>query len=35
MTNYREIIRLYSLGFNKTEIAASYKHDRNTVVAAL
>ena len=35
MTNYREILRLHSLGFNKTEIATSCKCARNTVVATL
>ena len=35
MTNYREILRLYSLGFNKTEIATSCKCARNTVTATL
>ena len=35
MTNYREILRLHSLGFNKTEIAASCKCARNTVAATL
>ncbi len=31
MTNYREILRLHSLGLNKTEIAASCQCARNTV----
>ena len=31
MTNYREILRLHSLGLNKTEIAASLHCARNTV----
>ena len=35
MTNYREILRLHSLGFNKTEIASSCKCARNTVAAML
>ena len=35
MTNYCEILRLYSLGFNKTEIAMSCKCARNTVAATL
>ena len=35
MTNYREILRLHSLGFNKTEIASSCKCARNTVAATL
>ena len=30
MTNYRAILRLYSLGLNKTEIAASMSCSRNT-----
>ena len=30
MTNYREILRLHSLGLNKTEIAASMGYSRNT-----
>ena len=29
MTNYREILRLHSLGLNKTEIAASMGCSRN------
>ena len=35
MTNYREILRLDSIGLNKTEIAASCGCSRNTVVSAL
>ncbi len=35
MTNYREIFRLHSLGFNKTEIATSCQCARNTVAATL
>lgn len=35
MTNYREILRLQSLGLNKTEIAASLGCARNTVATAL
>lgn len=35
MTNYREILRLHSLGLNKTEIAASCKCARNTLAATL
>ena len=35
MTNYREILRLYSLGLNKTEIATSCRCARNTVAATL
>lgn len=31
MTNYREILRLHSLGPNKTEIATSCRCARNTV----
>ena len=31
MTNYREILRLYSLGLNETEIATSCRCTRNTV----
>ncbi len=33
MTNYREILRLHSLGLNKTEIASSCQCARNTVAA--
>ena len=35
MTNYREILRLHSLGLNKTEIAASCQCARNTAAATL
>ena len=35
MTNYREILRLHSLGLNKTEIATSCQCARNTVTATL
>ena len=35
MTNYREILRLHSLGLNKTEIASSCRYARNTVAATL
>ena len=35
MTKYREILRLQSLGLNKTEIAASLGCARNTVAATL
>ena len=35
MTNYREILRLDSIGLNKTEIAASCGCSRNTVASAL
>ena len=35
MTNYREILRLHSLGLNKTEIATSCRCARNTVAATL
>ena len=35
MTNYREILRLHSLGFNKTEIATSSQCARNTVASTL
>lgn len=31
MTNYREILRLYSLGHSQRSIAASAKASRNTV----
>ena len=33
MTNYREILRLHTLGLNKTEIASSCRCARNTVAA--
>ena len=35
MTNYSEILRLHSLGLNKTEIASSCQCARNTVAATL
>ena len=35
MTNYKEIIRLHSLGFNKTRIAESCGCARSTVITAL
>ena len=35
MTNYRDILRLYSLGLNKTEISASLNCSRNTVAGTL
>ena len=35
MTNYREVLRLNSLGLNKTEIAQSCGCSRNTVAAIL
>ena len=35
MTNYREILRLDSIGLNRTEIAASCGCSRNTVAGAL
>ena len=35
MTNYREILRLHSLGLNKTKIAASLHCARNTVSTTL
>lgn len=35
MTNYREILRLNSLGINKANIAASCECSRNTVASAL
>jgi transposase len=35
MTDYREILRLNSLGINKANIAASYECSRNTVASAL
>ena len=35
MTNYREILRLHSLGLNKTEIASSCQCARDTVAATL
>ena len=35
MTNYREILRLHSLGLNKTKIASSCRYARNPVAATL
>lgn len=35
MTNYREILRLHSLGINKVDIAASCSCSRNTVASVL
>ena len=35
MTNYREILRLSSLGFNKTQIAQSAACSRTTVIQVL
>ena len=35
MTNYREILRLSSLGFNKTQIAQSVGCSRTTVIQVL
>lgn len=35
MANYREILKLHSLGLNKTEIASSSQCARNTVAATL
>lgn len=35
MTNYKEIIRLHSLGLNKTRIAESCGCARSTVITAL
>lgn len=35
MTNYREILRLYSLGFNKTQIAEICGYSRNTVAQTI
>ena len=35
MINYREILRLDSIGLNKTEIAASCGYSRNTVSSTL
>lgn len=35
MTNYREVLRLNSLGLNKMEIAQSCGCSRNTVAAIL
>ena len=35
MTNYREILRMNSLGFNKTEISQSLTCSRTTVINRL
>lgn len=35
MTNYREILRQYSLGLNKSQIAAACGYSRNTVAQAI
>ena len=35
MTNYREILRLYSLGLNKSQIAQSLGCSRTTVIQVL
>lgn len=35
MTNYREILRLKSLGLNKSQIAAACNYSRNTVAQAI
>lgn len=35
MTNYKEILRLHSLGINNTRIAESCGCARSTVIAAL
>ena len=35
MTNYREILRLYSLGLNKSQIAQSLDCSRTTVIQVL
>ena len=35
MTNYREILRLHSLGLNNTEIAQSCPCSRTTVIQVL
>ena len=35
MTNYREILRQYSLGLNKSQIAAACGYSRNTVAHAI
>ena len=35
MTNYREILRLYSLGLNKTQIAEICGYSRNTVAQTI
>ena len=35
MTNYREVLRLHSLGINHSQIAASAKCSRQTVISLL
>ncbi len=35
MTNYREVLRLHSLGLNKTQIAQSIGSSRTTVIHLL
>jgi orotate phosphoribosyltransferase-like protein len=35
MTNYREVLRLRSLGLNNSQITASMKISRQTVITAL
>jgi len=35
MTNYKEILRLNSLGINNTQIAATLGYSRTTVIAVL
>ena len=35
MTNYREVLRLHSLGINNTQVAASAKCSRQTVISLL